>query len=249
MRGTLQSIWPPDPSSLVSADFLPLTLKGRYQKLLLRNHESQFLFKSYGVGDGPAKAAEIAAADILQILDRERSVPVAEFTWEELSGTIQPYLADAHVISLSNICDDDSLLVKVLCRQVADWTLSNHDAHINHVLWEGRRPFFVDYGQAYKFFPHDVLSTDYYPNVSRQLEPVYNALHRSRSLTAHQKAAVLSAAARMSSTFHDPVWELLRPFAVEKFDRIQDQEVFLVEVRKRVRDTEATFEAFLKERG
>lgn len=216
--------------------------------MILTDGQSDFLFKFYmGEGEGIVQASEVVAADILQLLDPERSLPVAEFAFEGLSGTIQPYLSSARIIRPSKACVNSSLIVSILRRQVLDWVLSNHDEHINHVLLSSNSLVFVDYGQAYKYFPNDVLSASYHPNrLSGQLEPIYNLIYRHAVLTIDQQDDIISLAAQVSRSFDNPMWELLRPLAIKKFASRNEQDRFVEGVRNRVRDAESAFTFFLR---
>ncbi|HEX5761654.1 MAG TPA: hypothetical protein VFY04_00855 [Solirubrobacterales bacterium] len=195
-------------------------LAGKYKKLIMMDPGGRkFLFKIYGPGPRIlAASAEIAAARVRALLEPETTIEVAMYVWETRLGTIQPMI-EATPLSQHQILAHPELAAVVLAEHPIDWLVSNHDGHADHVLARPNGELrFVDKAQAFLYWSKDELAADYHPNRERgQVEPVYNAIYRERSLDLVDLAPLEGRLEQIQALDNDALRRALGPFAEAKF--------------------------------
>lgn len=226
-------------------DNLPVRLKGRYVKYLLKSAGGElFLVKSYGPGDRLVMLAECSSSALYAKFDALGSVAVEQFAQHSVHGTIQRFLEG--FLPISDIERADSHIIRRICkRHVLDWVLSNHDTHRAHVLVSAEDEVrFVDYGQCFKYFGSDMLDSVYYPNrTAGQAEPIYNAVYRRtpRHILADARDDVIEYAKYLESTAQDACWDQLDEYAAESARRSGETIDFVQRVRARIARVTADF--------
>lgn len=223
---------------------VPMALKGRYQKYVLAQEDEKkvFLFKAYpGPSDALPRAAEVSASQFYLLFDPEHSTEVSPFEWNGISGTLQTYFETAVPAQLKAIEHSRQLAATVRRRQVLDWTISNHDNHISHILMLDQGTVFVDYGQAFKFFPNDRLCRIYHPNaLVKQSPPIYNLM----KMTVHLPDEVLSMIDRVSSASRSEMTGVLENYLQIRCPDRRSRTVFMDSIYRRIDELPKSFKGY-----
>lgn len=202
-------------------------------------------------------AESCASAIAAQILG-DGAVYAEHQTLAGKSGTLQKVLP-ANTVLVGKDKDPAQLMkdhgekaiLQMLAHHPADWLIANHDTHGNQFLVTPSGVVVgIDKGQAFKHFPNDTLSLDYFPNGDTGSDGPYSyrTWAKLKELDFDKEkafAAVGKSIARIQGISDKEYRKSLTPYLDARFSNQADKDTFFNKFIARKNSMRSDFEAFL----